>query len=259
MTARKRSSVIRNGVAGKIIHSTCDHLGNLLVIDYRDYRVLTFDSDYTQSGYSLAKPYAVTHEYIRIMMLVLGLTTPRHVTLLGLGGGSLLRSMHHHLNVCDFNVVELRAKVIEIAQIYFDLPEGDRVKYTCADANQHLDQAPSKSSDIIFSDLFDAYFMSPVQVKPVFVEQCYRVLGDRGWLVINFHHLPLSRSAFFTALTAHFQKIFVFSGAADNHIVFAKKSADIDWLGAEQKINNMELELGTAFMSLFEQLKLSQS
>jgi spermidine synthase len=259
MTAKTRSSVIRNGISGKIIHSTSDHLGNLLVIDYRDYRVLTFDSDYTQSGYSLAKPHTVTHEYIRIMMLVLGLITPRHVTLLGLGGGSLLRSIHHHLNECNFRVVELRAKVIEVAKYYFDLPQDDRVKYTCADANQHLNEALSNSSDIIFSDLFDAYFMSPVQVKPVFLEQCHRVLSDSGWLVINFHHLPLARSAFFTTLKAYFPKVFVFSGEVDNHIVFAKKSAAIDWSGAQQKINKMELELSTAFMSLFEQLKLSQS
>jgi spermidine synthase len=254
MNAKKSSTYIRNGIHGQIIHSTNDHLGNLLVIDYRDYRVLTFDSDYTQSGYSLAKPYAVAHEYIRIMMLVLGLITPKNVMLLGLGGGSLLRSMHHHLDACNFNVVELRAKVIEVAQYYFDLPVDERVKYTCADASNYLTRALSASSDIIFSDLFDAYFMSPAQVKPVFVEQCHRVLSDRGWLVINFHHLPLARSAFFAALNEYFPNFFVFSAEADNHILFASKSANINFSGAPQKIRKMELELATDFMSLFELL-----
>jgi spermidine synthase len=58
------------GTRGQIVLSTSDHIGNILVVDYRQYRVLTFDSIYEQSGYSLEKPHSVVHEYTRIMMLV---------------------------------------------------------------------------------------------------------------------------------------------------------------------------------------------
>jgi len=64
------------GIPGQIVLSTSDHIGNILVVDNRRYRILTFDSIYEQSSYSLEKPYSVVHEYIRIMMLVLGFIVP---------------------------------------------------------------------------------------------------------------------------------------------------------------------------------------
>lgn len=243
------------GTRGQIVLSTSDHIGNILVVDYRHYRVLTFDSVYEQSGYALDKPHSVVHEYIRIMMLVLGFTTPRHVTLLGLGGGSLLRSIHHHLHKCQFHVVELRAKVFEVAKYYFDIPVDGRVKYTISDAKIQLRAAANESTDIIFSDLFDAYFMSPIQTQKKFVSESYRVLSKDGWLVINFHHLPHVRSLFFDALIEYFSKVFVCPGELGNYILFATKSNNIDAKGAMAKIIKMETELSTPFVPLFQRLE----
>lgn len=243
------------GTRKQIVLSTSDHIGNILVVDYRQYRVLTFDSVYEQSGYSLEKPHSVVHEYIRIMMLVLGLTTPRHVTLLGLGGGSLLRSLHHHLDKCEFHVVELRAKVFEVAKYYFDIPVDSRVTYTISDAKVQLRSTPDASTDIIFSDLYDAYFMSPIQTQKKFVSECYRVLNNDGWLVINFHQLPHERSIFFVTLTEHFPNVFFCPGELGNYILFATKSAHIDVTDAMEKITKMEIELSTPFVRLFQRLE----
>lgn len=244
------------GSRGQIVLSTSDHIGNILVVDYRDYRVLTFGSVYEQSGFSLVKPHSVAHEYIRIMMLVLGFITPRHVTLLGLGGGSLLRSIHHHLHECQFHVVELRAKVFEVAKHYFDIPIDGRVKYTISDAKVQLRAAPNTSTDIIFSDLYDAYFMSPIQTQKKFVCECYRVLNEDGWLVINFHQLPHIRSLFFVTIIEHFSKVFIYPGEHNNYILFACKSSNnIDVNNALSKIEKMEAELSTPFLALFQQLE----
>jgi len=243
------------GTRGQIVLSTSDHIGNILVVDYRQYRALTFDSVYEQSGFSLEKPHSVVHEYIRIMMLALGFTAPRHITLLGLGGGSLLRSIHHHLDKCHFHVVELRAKVFEVAKYYFDIPIDERVKYTISDAKTQLRATPDASTDIIFSDLFDAYFMSPIQTQKKFVSECHRVLSDDGWLVINFHHLPHVKSIFFVTLIEHFSKIFVCPGEFGNYILFATKPATIDVKGAMEKIIKMEIELSTPFVSLLQRLE----
>lgn len=255
MTSKNTITPTRPSERGRLVYSTSDHLGSILVKDYRDYRVLTFDSDYTQSGYNLLKPYSVYHDYIRIMMLVLGWATPSHITLLGLGGGSLLRSLHHHLERCEFSIVELRAEVIKVAQNFFDLPITSREHYTCSDANAYLSKAPKASSDIIFSDLFDAYLMSPTQVKPAFLTQCQRVLRTDGWLVINFHHLPLERSVFYQTLRQYFPKVFVYSCEADNHILFACKTANLSNKNALEKIAKMERELSTPFLALFERLQ----
>lgn len=253
MNALKKGDIV--GSRGQIVLSTSDNIGNILVVDYPQYRVLTFDSIYEQSGYSLERPHSVMHEYIRIMMLVLGFITPRHVTLLGLGGGSLLRSIHHHLDECEFHVVELRAKVFEVAKYYFDIPVDSRVKYSISDAKVQLRASPDASTDIIFSDLFDAYFMSPIQTQKKFVSECFRVLNNDGWLVINFHHLPHERSIVFVTLVEYFAKVIVCPGAMGNYILFASKSCDINVAGAIKKIKKMEAELGTPFVPLFQRLE----
>lgn len=240
---------------GKIVHSTSDSYGTILVVDYPRYRVLSFDSIYEQSGFYLEKPYALVHEYIRIMMLVLGFTEPRHATLLGLGGGSLLRSLHHYLDHCDFHVVELRSKVYDIARDYFDIPDDQRVWVSIEDAGLQIQSSKNASTDIIFADLYDAYHMSPLQVQKQFAQECSRTLTCNGWLVMNFHRLPDTQSAFFIALTEHFSTLLVCSGEFGNHILFACKSYSVDCDHAPAKLKNMEAILGEAFMPLFHRLK----
>lgn len=241
-------------INGSVVINTSDQLGTILVIDYPAVRVLSFDSGYEQSGYSMEKPYAVVHEYIRGMMLAVGFITPTHATILGLGGGSLLRSLHFFLPQCHFEVVELRPKVYELAKYYFDIPIDERVNVTIADAKSHLKKMADTSTNIIFSDLFDAYTMSPIQAQKEFVEECWRVLSKEGWLIINYHQLPHTDSIFFNALVAHFCKIFVFPVSIGNYILYACKSPHIDVAEALPIIAQLEATLDTPFVSLFEKV-----
>jgi spermidine synthase len=240
---------------GKIVHSTSDTYGNILVVDYPRYRVLSFDSIYEQSGFYLEKPYALVHEYIRIMMLVLGFVEPRHATLLGLGGGSLLRSLHHYLSHCEFHVVELRPKVYDIALEYFDIPDDERVWVSIEDAKLQIQSGKSASTDIIFADLYDAYHMSPLQTQKQFVQECCRTLTKNGWLLINFHRLPDTSSAFFKVLTEYFSTLMLCSGEFGNHILFACKSSNVDYDSAPVKLKKMEKVLNENFMPLYHRLK----
>jgi spermidine synthase len=240
---------------GTIVHSASDSLGNILVVDYPTYRVLSFDSIYEQSGFYLEKPYALVHEYTRIMMLALCFCEPRHITLLGLGGGSLLRSLHHYLSHCDFSVIELREKVYEIAKKYFDIPDDQRVHVAIQDADLFLQTSKDASTDIIFADLYDAYKMHPAQVQQQFVHDNWRTLTNNGWLVINYHQLPDPQSPFFTCLIERFSTVMVCSGKFNNHVLFAGKSSRVNYEKAPAKLKQMEDILGESFMPLFHRLK----
>jgi spermidine synthase len=240
---------------GTIVHSTSDSLGNILVMDYPNYRVLSFDSVYEQSGFYLEKPYALMHEYTRIMMLVLGFCQPRHITLLGLGGGSLLRSLHHYLSHCDFTVIELREKVVEIAKKYFDIPDDHRVHVSIKDANLHLQTSKDASTDIIFADLYDAYKMHPAQAQEKFVNENFRILTKNGWLVINYHQLPDPQSPFFKYLLERFPTVMVCSGRINNHVLFAGKSSCVNGEHVPTELKRMDDVLGENFMPLFHRLK----
>lgn len=240
---------------GKIVHSTSDSYGPILVIDFPRYRALDFNSIYEQSSFDLKNPYGLVHAYTRIMLLVLGFIEPRHITLLGLGGGSLLRSLHHLLAGCDFQVVELRSRVYEVAREYFDIPDDERVWISIEDAELHIRASADASTDIIFADMFDAYSMSPLQVQQQFLLECWRMLSDKGWLVINYHRLPDMHSPFFQYLRDYFETILVCSADYGNHILFVSKVAVVDYAQASRTLKKMEKILNECFMPLFYRLK----
>lgn len=208
---------------GDFFHSAHDEHGLIMVIDDGDRRILNFDSLFEQSCMQLAHPYKLAHEYTQIMLLALAFIEPKHITLLGLGGGSLLRTLHHLLPDARFHVVELRQIVVDAARHYFSMPEDDRVEISVHDAVQKMTKIPSASSDIIFSDIYDAYRMVPEQLQMPFLKQCARALSPQGWLVLNLHSLPSDRMAFFAGLRGLFPTV-ILGTIAENIVLFLSKS-----------------------------------
>jgi len=207
----------------KIIHLTQDDYGRILVIDDGDHRVLNFNSLFEQSSMQLSYPYQLVHEYTQYMLLALAFIEPKKITLLGLGGGSLLRTLHHLLPNCNFNVVELRQAVVDVAQQYFSLPDDDRVVISVNDALEEITQIKNASSDIIFSDIYDAHQMVPGQLHMTFLTQCHRALSPQGWLVANLHSLPTDKEVFFEELRSLFPTV-ILGTIAENIILFAAKT-----------------------------------
>ena len=242
-------------VISRLVYQTSDDYGNIVVLDYPQYRVLSFDSTYEQSGYFVERPFALVHEYTKIILLALGFITPKHITLLGLGGGSLLRSLHFYLKNCEFHVVELRQKVFDVAKNYFAIPTGKRVTFSIDDAVSQLKASKTCSTDIIFSDIYDASDMSSIQVQHYFLVECERILSKQGWLVINYHKLPDKHSEFFKVLHKLFSSIMVCPGEYNSHILFAGKAHFFDTEKAEKEMNNLENFLGGEFKPLLEKLK----
>ncbi|MFT7185822.1 MAG: spermidine synthase [Pseudohongiellaceae bacterium] len=209
--------------AGDIIYNTCDEHGNILVFDDMAYRVLNFDSPFEQSSMSLSHPYRLTLKYTQLMILVLAYKKPNHITLLGLGGGSLLRTLHHVLPECFFSVFELREKVLTVAKEFFFIPIDERVNIIINDAIVEISYAEKDSTDIIFSDLYSAYEMIPAQTQYKFLKECDRILTDDGWLVMNFHKLPDTGSIFLKKLMRLFPTVIIGSEKG-NFILYASKS-----------------------------------
>lgn len=193
---------------GNIIYFTEDDYGKLLVIDYGETRTLNFDSPFEQSSMLINQPCKLVHPYTQLMLLVLAFTQPSHITLFGLGGGSMLRALHHILPNCSFRTLELRQKVVDISYEYFDIPQDDqRVEMVVSDALTEMNNYESNSTNIIFSDMYDAYQMIPEQVQKEFLGNCSRLLTSNGWLVINLHNLSQDKSDFYNLLLESFPTV----------------------------------------------------
>lgn len=239
---------------GDIIHFTQDEYGNILVIDDGEYRILTFDSPFEQSSMSTRFPIQLVHPYTQYMLLVLAFIDPGEVALFGLGGGSLLRTLHYLLPDCAFNVVELRQKVVDIATEYFRIPVNGRVNITVNDALNSINEWKSNSTDIIFSDMYDAYHMVEEQTQQDFLKHCSRILTSKGWLVINLHSLPDNRAQFLETLHNVFPTVYL-SANTSNTILLASNSHPENVYPDPQRIEAMEGELNQSLKQLMSRIR----
>lgn len=237
-----------------LIHQSSDRYGNILVFDDNGIRVLTFGSIYQQSAYYLERPFVHVHDYTRAMMMALAFVEPRHVTLLGLGGGTLLRSAHHYLPACYFHVIERRQTVYEVAKTYFEIPNDLRVQVTIGDAMQHLETLESSSTDVIFSDLYDAQGASPIQAQMEFYRECERALTVSGWLVINCDHSPKDRSPLLRYLNHFFTDIRICGCGFGNFIIFATASPSRNDDETNERVAQMENVLDEPYVAMFRRL-----
>lgn len=238
-----------------IVYRTTDEFGDILVIDRASYRSLTFDSVFDQSCLDLKKPNNLVHEYTHAMMLVTAFIKPHHATILGLGGGCLLRSLHSIWPQCELHAVELRQRVYEVASEYFGIPKSNKITVSIADAEQYLMCAKDASTTVIFADMFTAFCMNPLQEQQDFIKQCYRVLRKKGWLVINFHDIPDINTSFFKFICSVFSDVFVYKTViGNNNILFASKDR-VDALPQyESAVSALNKKIATKPLNFFNRL-----
>ena len=237
-----------------IIYRTNDQWGDILVIDKQNCRTLAFDPVYEQSCIDLKTPHIPVHEYTRIMLLVLAFINPRHVTVLGLGGGCLLHSLSYLLPQCQLLSIELRKKVYEVALNFFMIPTQHNIHISIADAKVAMNRCDDAGTQIIFADLYQSYGMNPFQMQKKFVQQCQRVLDNTGWLVVNYHQLPELNSIFIQCLRYYFAEIFVCPAFSGNYILFARKQLIGPLENYKANVLDLEKKLSIQLIHLFKRI-----
>ncbi|MFW2372205.1 MAG: spermidine synthase [Gammaproteobacteria bacterium] len=143
--------------------------------------------------------------------------------MLGLGGGGLAHSLSHYYPQMTIQLVELRQAVIDVAYEWFNLPQSSQLHVTQGDAMAYMANAKCGSTDIIFSDLYQAEAMSECQAQQDFVKHCYRALSEQGCLVINYHAMPDNDAPVMHGIRKLFSEIVLCDVANGNRIVFCCK------------------------------------
>lgn len=213
---------------GKELYRTEDSDGLIVVTQRGNKRLLSFGSRLEQSSVLMGKPYYLIHEYTQIMLLGLVFVDASHITLLGLGGGGLAHCLSHFFPQSTIRVVEIRQAVIDIAYEWFELPRLDNLQVVNDDAMHYVSKLGQATTDIIFSDLYEAAGMSACQAQQAFIVACYQALSESGCLVINFHHKPHPGSFQMDTIESFFSEIVVYDSedlpGGRNSIMFCCKS-----------------------------------
>lgn len=149
-------------------------------------RSLHIGSDTIQSSMRLSRPYDLELAYTRSMMaFLLFLPEPRDVLMVGLGGGSVAKFMHHHMPEVRIHAVELNPEVVTIARHCFKVPvDSERLQVTIGDGAEFMSR-PGPHPDVVMVDGYDGESQAEALSEKRFYQACHARLGARGVMVVN--------------------------------------------------------------------------
>jgi len=232
-----------------------DQYGEIIVTEQAGKRILSFGSSLQQSAIYTDKPYELVHEYTQMMLLSLIFVSAKKITLLGLGGGGIAHCLNHYYPQLKLQAVELRQAVIDAAYQWFDLPDNN-LKVICGEAFEYMQQLKENSTDIIFSDLYEAQGMSDAQSQGVFIASAYHALSENACLVINFHQLPADDSDVMVQIRRMFSEVYMCDIFCGNWIVYCIKSERVTDDGAlKSRLAGLAKKVDYPMKYYFKQLR----
>lgn len=193
------------------------------VIDDGEMRRLHFSLKLVQSEMDIAAPDNLTLAYTHRMMGFLLLNqNPKHVVIVGLGGGSLTKFCYRHLARCRVTTVEVSAGVIACRPWFLIPPDDERLRIVQADAADHF-AGERDGADAILLDAYDEDGVAPQICSAAFYANVRKHLKPNGILVANIvghglvadTHLDLIRRTFDARM------VVVDVSSDGNRIVFA--------------------------------------
>ncbi|ENO89576.1 hypothetical protein [Thauera linaloolentis] len=154
------------------------------VAELGDLRSLQFDGLTVQSVMSVSRPDTLALDYTRAMMgFLLFNPQPRHIVMIGLGGGSLAKYCLRSLPDARFTAVEINPEVIALRERFGIPPDGERFQVVCADGADYV--RDGGEPDVLLVDGFNAAGLPERLGSADFYADCRRLLAPGGVLAIN--------------------------------------------------------------------------
>jgi spermidine synthase len=176
-----------------LVHSCVDGEGVIEVVDDAETRSLYFGTTARQSAISRHAPDRLVLPYTRYMLsALLFCREPTRVLALGMGGAVLPQFLTHIFPGCQVDIVERRAKVVEVAHDHFQLVPSSVVRTHVMDAGRFVRTWRGRPFDLILVDLHDPDGTAPVLHEPDFFPECARLRGRRGVVATNIWTEPVS-------------------------------------------------------------------
>lgn len=188
-------------------------------------RSLHFTMGETQSCMQLDRPDELHVDYTRTMMGFLLLNPrPRNITMVGLGGGSLVKFCRRHLPLASITVVENNPGVIALRKD-FGIPDDDaRLRVIADDGAAYLGTAAA-AIDVLMVDGFDSGGQPAQLCSQDFYDDCFFALAAGGLLVVNLHADHPQHELFCQRIAQSFKgnAMQVLSPDKSNCVVFAAR------------------------------------
>lgn len=192
------------------------------VLDDGDSRSLHFTMGEVQSSMRLDAPDELQVDYTRTMMgFLLQQPKPRQLTMIGLGGGSLVKFCHRYLPSARLTVVENNPGVIALRR-RFGIPDDDaRLRVVTDDGAAFI--ATATGIEVLLVDGFDATGQPAALCSQAFYDDCFRALAPGGLLAANLHADHPQHELFLARIAQSFKgnAMQVLAPEKSNCVVFA--------------------------------------
>ncbi len=234
------------------------------VIEEGDTRSLYFSRELTQSGMRLSDPYALEFAYTRKMMCcLLFVHHPRHILMLGLGGGSLVKYCYRHLPLARTTVLEIDPQILAFREQFLVPPDDARLQVLLGDAALYLRLRDCREQpDVVMIDAFDRDGFSASVCTRAFYLDVRDALAPRGVMVANMVGRKTERAAHLELIADVFDgNIIALPIESDgNYLVFAFRDAAFEprWRWIEGQAKAMHKRYGLDFPKFAARLKQSR-
>jgi spermidine synthase len=197
------------------------------VHDEDGVRCLRFNEGVVQSSMRISEPFELDLSYTQTMMgFLLFNAEPRHILLVGLGGGSLSKYCHRQFPQARITTLEINPDVIALRDKFLIPPDDERFQVIQADASEYLARSDVQA-DILLLDGYDAAGLPHCLCSESFYSNCWQALTAHGVLVANLWNGEPNRAVYLDRLNGIFDGRVWWSRPNDSNslIVFAVKSA----------------------------------
>jgi len=141
-----------------------------------------------QTCIDLKQPNRLVFEYTRMMLGALYLKPdPHSILIIGLGGGTLPRTLERLLPNADIDVVEIDPAVVAVAQQYFGFRPDEHVHLTVQDGRAYVRQAlrTSKRYELIMLDAYEHQYIPEHMLTREFLSEVRALLQPDGIVAAN--------------------------------------------------------------------------
>jgi spermidine synthase len=193
---------------------------------------LHFEDNAVQSRMQINAPedFLVLSYTRAIMGFLLFKAHPRHIGMIGLGGGSIPKYCYRYLPHAQISIAEISSEVISLRDRFYVPKDDFRFKVYCEDGADFVTRH-SNQFDVLIVDGFD--IGQPWQLcSSHFYDDCYGALTQNGIMVVNLcEHVQILLARIRRSF--HDRVMVVHSEDRDNQIAFATKGDAFDQSDAE--------------------------
>ena len=184
------SAVLMAAANAEIIYTEKSLYRNISVFDEAGLRCMVFGrySGGRQTCISLGNRDDLVLDYTKMMLGALYLDPrPQRLLVVGLGGGTLPRTLQRVLPTARIDIVEIDPAVVKVAMTYFDFAPAAQTRVIESDARVFVKRALRDGTryDLVMLDAFDHDYIPEHLLTREFLLELRGVLSAQGVLAAN--------------------------------------------------------------------------